>query len=110
MGMSEPLRDASGRSIDDEIIDRGRLRVMPDRHVATVDGRPLQLTPREFDLLQFFVRNPGRLLRREHIAAQVWSSAPTGRTIDVHVARLRGKLPAGAIQTVIRLGYRFVLE
>jgi DNA-binding response OmpR family regulator len=48
------------------------------------------------------------LLRRERIAAEVWGGR-AGRTIDIHVARLRARLPEGAIETVIRLGYRFVL-
>ncbi|MPZ70387.1 MAG: hypothetical protein GEU71_12795 [Actinobacteria bacterium] len=84
--------------------------VLPGEYIAGVDGDQLQLTRREFQLLALFVRNPGRLLRREEIAAEVWGTSPIGRTIDIHVARLRKKLPQGAIETVIRLGYRFIDE
>lgn len=92
-----------------EAILIGDLRVVPDEFVAELGGRPLSLTNKEFRLLVLFVRNPRRLLRREVIADAVWDGPLRGRTIDVHVARLRAQLPQGAIETVIRLGYRFVL-
>lgn len=85
------------------------LRVWPEQCVATLDGRELQLTQKELLLLALFIKNRGRVLRRERIAAEVWGGNAPGRTIDVHVARLRSKLPAGAIATVVRVGYRFVL-
>jgi two-component system, OmpR family, alkaline phosphatase synthesis response regulator PhoP len=93
-----------------EVIVRGPLQVAPGHHTATLHGERLPLTPREFELLMLFARNPGRLLRRESIAADVWGCDSPGRTIDIHVARLRSRLPEGAIETVIRLGYRFVLQ
>lgn len=109
MVMTDPLGSALERD-GTEVIERGRLVVVPGEYIASVDGNQLQLTRREFQLLELFVRNPGRLLRREEIAAEVWGSSPKGRTIDIHVARLRKKLPKGAIETVIRLGYRFIDE
>ncbi len=92
---------------DAEVIEIGDLRVVPDEFFATLGGRRLDLTRKQFLLLVLFVRNPGRLLRRELIAKEVWNSRTPGRTIDVHVARLRRRLPENAIETVIRLGYRF---
>lgn len=94
---------------EDDAILIGELRVLPEEFVAELRGRPLSLTNKEFRLLVLFARNPRRLLRREVIADAVWDGPLRGRTIDVHVARLRAQLPKGAIETVIRLGYRFVL-
>ena len=94
----------------DEWISLGDLSVSPDEFLAILKGETLHLTRQEFLLLALFVRNPGRLLRREQIAAEVWGGHAPGRTIDIHVARLRAKLPAGAISTIIRVGYRFTLE
>ena len=93
-----------------DAIEIGPLRVYPDEFVAMLDGERLSLTPKEFRLLVLFARNPGRLLRRNLISDEVWDSQARGRTIDIHVARLRNCLPAGAIETVIRLGYRFQMR
>jgi DNA-binding response OmpR family regulator len=94
---------------EDEEIVIGDLSVWPERFVATWRGKELQLTQKEMLLLMLFVRNRGRMLRREVIAAHVWDGSAPGRTIDLHVARLRAKLPRTAITTVIRVGYRFTL-
>lgn len=94
---------------NDEEITIGDLSIWPERFVATWRGEELQLTHKEMLLLMLFVRNPGRVLRREMIAAHVWGGSAPGRTIDIHVARLRSKLPDNAITTVIRVGYRFTL-
>ena len=79
---------------------------------ATFRGRKLTLTPREFDLLAFFVRHPGRVLVREELLRKVWGYDYVGetRTVDVHVRRLRAKLgdKSRLIQTVTGSGYKFV--
>jgi len=93
----------------EDVIVRGPLRITPSEFVATLHGERLQLTPKEFELLTLFAQNPDRLLRRAHIGAAVWGGEAPGRTIDIHVARLRSRLPEGAVETVVRLGYRFVL-
>ncbi len=81
-----------------------------DRSVARADGREVDLTRREFELLAFFLRNPGRVLSRERILSQVWGLEYLGesRTIDAHVRRLRQKLGAAAlhIETIVGAGYR----
>jgi DNA-binding response OmpR family regulator len=87
----------------------GPLSIDPAEFIASLDGNHLNLTPKEFGLLTLFARNRGRLLRREVIEREVWGGHASGRTIDIHVSRLRRILPAGAIQTVVRVGYRFVL-
>jgi DNA-binding response OmpR family regulator len=79
---------------------------------ATFRGRKLTLTPREFDLLAFFVRHPGRVLVRDELLRKVWGYDYVGetRTVDVHVRRLRAKLgdKGRLIQTVTGSGYKFV--
>ena len=79
---------------------------------ATFRGRTLTLTPREFDLLAFFVRHPGRVLVRDELLRKVWGYDYVGetRTVDVHVRRLRAKLgdKGRLIQTVTGSGYKFV--
>lgn len=79
---------------------------------VTVDGVPVRLTRREFDLLRCLVENRNRVLSRDRLLARVWgySQSIESRSVDVHVGRLRSKLgPAGAqIETLIGLGYRFV--
>jgi phosphate regulon transcriptional regulator PhoB len=81
-------------------------------HLATVSGRPLTLTPKEFDLLRALLEARGRVLSREFLLDRVWGYARAGeiesRTVDVHVRRLRVKLgPEGRrILTVKSVGYR----
>lgn len=94
---------------DEGVIEAGPLRLFPADFVATLDGERLRLTNKEFRLLVLLAANRGKVMRRELIALQVWDGSAPGRTIDIHVARLRRRLPEGAIETVIRVGYRFVL-
>jgi DNA-binding response OmpR family regulator len=96
--------------LDPRVVRIGPLEVFPDEFLATCGGRELQLTYKEFKLLELFVTHPGRLLRREFIAERAWDGYAPGRSVDISVSRLRKKLPPGAIKTVVRVGYRFVLE
>lgn len=89
----------------------GPISVDLEGYVATVDGAPLEMTKREFELLAFFLANPHRVLTRERILQQVWDLEYLGesRTIDAHVRRVRAKLgepAASLIETVVGLGYR----
>ncbi len=72
----------------------GRLRLDPARRELTRDGATVALKPKEFDLLWFFVRHPGRVYSREQLLGQVWGyDFPGGsRTVDVHIRWLREKL------------------
>ncbi|MEC3997548.1 response regulator transcription factor [Actinacidiphila sp. DG2A-62] len=84
---------------------------LPTRQV-TVDGAPVALTRKEFDLLALLAQRPGVVFRREQIISQVWRTAweGTGRTLEVHVASLRSKLRTPEmIETVRGVGYRFVV-
>jgi len=84
------------------------------KHEATRDGAPLDLSPREFSMLQFFVRNQGKVVTRDQLLDAVWGydHIPFTRTVDAHIAKLRKKIeevPAEPkhLITVHRLGYKF---
>ncbi|MFG2191262.1 winged helix-turn-helix domain-containing protein [Streptomyces sp. NPDC048639] len=91
----------------------GPVRVDEERRTADVDGRPLDLTYLEFELLAHLVAHPHRVHSRDHLVTTVWGYGHVGdgRTVDVHIARLRRKLGAAyreAIVTVRRVGYKYV--
>jgi two-component system phosphate regulon response regulator PhoB len=94
-----------------EALERGPLRIDPDRHRCFVHEDEVELTAKEFDLLLRLMKRPGLVMTREHLLDQVWGSdiAVTTRTIDTHMKRLREKLgEAGSlIETVRGVGYRF---
>ena len=77
-----------------------------------VDGRPVRLTRREFELLRCLVENRNRVLSRDRLLERVWGydRLIETRSVDVHIGRLRGKLGAAGpqVETVVGLGYRFV--
>ncbi len=77
-----------------------------------VDGEPVRLTRREFELLRYLVENKNRVLSRDRLLERVWGydRLIETRSVDVHIGRLRGKLAAAGrqIETVVGLGYRFV--
>ncbi|WP_089104408.1 response regulator transcription factor [Streptomyces hyaluromycini] len=89
----------------------GPVRIeLPTRQVS-VDGKVVQLTRKEFDLLALLAQRPGVVFRREQIISEVWRTSweGTGRTLEVHVASLRAKLRLPAlIETVRGVGYRLV--
>ena len=84
--------------------------MLPDRHEVFVDGRPVQLTYKEFQLLQLLLEAKGNVLTREILMDRVWDLAAEreNRTLDVHIRTLRAKLgEAGrCIETVRGVGYR----
>src|SRR5206468_8723383 len=92
----------------------GLLEIDRERFEVTVGGRPVDLTPKEFELLATLVAAPGRVYRRDELLDVVWGrdGFVEPRTVDVHLARLRrkfilAKLPAPRIDTVRGVGYRF---
>lgn len=88
----------------------GPLELWPSRRTVQLDGQPLTLTMREFDLLAFLMRSPGEVFTREALLRRVWGWDFDGgsRTVDVHVQTIRSKLGehANLIQTVRGVGYR----
>ena len=96
------------------VLESGPVRMDVDRHVVTVGGSPVQLPLKEFELLEFLLRNAGRVLTRSQLIDRVWGSDYVGdtKTLDVHVKRLRTKVepdPARPrhLLTVRGLGYKF---
>ena len=94
----------------DAVVEVGRLRLDAGARRVEVEGRELQMTPREFDLLRVLVENTGVVLSRDRILAGAWGSRFVGepKTVDVHVAWLRPKLEGSGIRvTTLRgVGYR----
>ena len=82
--------------------------VDPDNRTVTQNGRAVELTPREFDLLEQLMRNRGAALYRDVLYGRVWGGdLLDSRTLDLHIQRLRKKLGwADKIETVYRVGYR----
>ncbi|MFD8390200.1 winged helix-turn-helix domain-containing protein [Streptomyces sp. NPDC059680] len=103
----ETAADADGRAGGEPLV-----RIDPVRRTARVEGRELDLTYLEFELLAHLVAHPHRVHTRDQLVTTVWGYGHVGdgRTVDVHIARLRRKLGAQhrqAIQTVRRVGYKY---
>jgi two-component system response regulator CssR len=81
-----------------------------DKRQVKKGGMPLELTSKEFDLLFFLARNPGKPLSREQVLASVWGSDYFGsdRVVDDLIRRLRKKLPELSLETIYGYGYRLV--
>ena len=97
----------------DGVLTAGPVRMDVERHVVAVEGQPVALPLKEFDLLELLLRNAGRVLTRGQLIDRVWGSDYVGdtKTLDVHVKRLRAKIepdPANPIYllTVRGLGYK----
>jgi len=102
--------DATG-----EVLTGGPIRLDAARHEVTVRGDPVAFPPKEFELLESFLRSPGRLLTRERLIQRIWGGDYVGdtKTLDVHVKRLRQKIERDPhepehLLTVRGLGYKFV--
>ncbi|WP_235738211.1 response regulator transcription factor [Nocardioides alcanivorans] len=103
-------------SLEEGVLEAGPVRMDVERHVVTLDGSEQKLPLKEFELLEMFLRNPGRVLTRGQLIDRVWGSDYVGdtKTLDVHVKRLRAKLepdPASPtyLVTVRGLGYKLDL-
>ncbi len=97
-----------------QVLAAGPVRMDVERHVVTVDGAEVPLPLKEFDLLEYLLRNVGRVLTRGQLIDRVWGADYVGdtKTLDVHVKRLRSKIepdPASPrhLVTVRGLGYKF---
>jgi DNA-binding response OmpR family regulator len=97
-----------------QLIELEGLRIDLRRHEATVAGRPVELTAKEFELLAFFARSPGRVFTRAQLLDQVWGYSHSGyeHTVNSHINRLRNKIERDAanpdfILTVWGVGYKF---
>lgn len=107
-------RQGEEDTIADGILSAGPVRMDVERHVVSINGETQSFPLKEFELLEFLIRNSGRVLTRSQLIDRVWGSDYFGdtKTLDVHIKRLRAKIekdPANPvfIQTVRGLGYKF---
>ncbi len=108
------LRRSTGEPVQ-EVVEKGNLKIDPLSHVATLDGNPMDLSPREFALLYFLVRNAGKVFSRDTLLDRVWGHDAyiAARTVDVHVRWLRTRIEKNPdsperLVTVRGVGYKFV--
>jgi len=113
IGRFAAMAVSSGEQPSDEI-RHGELVIDEATYTAKLHGRTLDLTFKEFELLKYLARHPGRVFSRAQLLQEVWGYDYFGgtRTVDVHVRRLRAKLgdAEGLIGTVRNVGYRFETE
>lgn len=98
----------------DGTLSEGPVRMDVERHIVLVNNLPISLPLKEFELLEFLMRNAGRVLTRNQLIDRVWGSDYVGdtKTLDVHIKRLRSKIERDPAQpefilTVRGLGYKF---
>jgi two-component system response regulator RegX3 len=110
------LRRGAEPDLAPATLEAGPVRMDVERHVVTVGGNEQRLPLKEFELLEMFLRNPGRVLTRGQLIDRVWGSDYVGdtKTLDVHVKRLRAKLEPDPSEpkylvTVRGLGYKLDL-
>ena len=109
-------RGGEPEELTPSVVEAGPVRIDVDRHLVSVRGEIVPMPLKEFDLLEFLVRNAGRVLTRGQLIDRVWGSDYVGdtKTLDVHVKRVRAKIeedPANPLNlvTVRGLGYKFEL-
>ncbi len=102
------LRRISG----EHVIQLDELTINPDSYQVFLANRPVDLTPKEFQVLKLLALNPGKVFTREELLREVWSSDYYGgtRTVDVHIRRIRSKIETfrAYIDTVHGVGYRMM--
>ncbi|WP_459588417.1 response regulator transcription factor [Corynebacterium camporealensis] len=111
-----PAEPAVEEFVPDQILEGGRVRMDVERHTVAVDGEPVSMPLKEFDLLEYLLRNAGRVLTRGQLIDRIWGADYVGdtKTLDVHVKRLRSKIELQPsrpkhLVTVRGLGYKFEL-
>ncbi|MFE9769603.1 response regulator transcription factor [Streptomyces sp. NPDC005808] len=103
------MRRARPRQAASRTIDHGLLRIDATTREISIGGRSIELTRKEFDLLHLLASQPGTVISRRQLMAQVWDDtwSHRGRTIDTHVSSLRGKLGSSSwVITVRGVGFR----
>ena len=107
----EAILRRTGQNNPEDVISAGGIVIDKAAHLATVDGKPMELSFKEFELLTYFLENQGIALSREKILNNVWNYDYFGdaRTIDTHVKKLRSKLgeKGDYIKTIWGMGYKF---
>ena len=110
----EAILRRTGQSNPEDVLSAGGIVIDKAAHLATVDGNPMELSFKEFELLTYFLENAGIALSREKILNSVWNYDYFGdaRTIDTHVKKLRSKMgdKGEYIKTVWGMGYKFEVD
>ena len=110
----EAILRRTGQNNPEDVISAGGIVIDKAAHLATVDGKPMELSFKEFELLTYFLENQGIALSRGKILNNVWNYDYFGdaRTIDTHVKKLRNKLgdKGNYIKTIWGMGYKFEVE
>jgi two-component system response regulator RegX3 len=106
-------RRGDTESVDAGILEVGPVRMDVESHTVSVHGKEVSMPLKEFELLEFLLRNPGRVLTRAQLIDRVWGSDYVGdtKTLDVHVKRIRSRIEAdpaspAMLITVRGVGYR----
>jgi len=103
-------KNVSSENVDSDVLCVGSLELTRSKHTVKVDGKPVELTLKEFGLLECLLENTGIVLTRDQLLSKVWGYDFSGesRTVDVHVRTLRHKLGTAGdyIETVRGVGYR----
>lgn len=112
--MFRRVEGLESRAEDEDTLERGPLRIDVTRRAAWLEGQPVDLTAKEFDLLFYFAAHPGRVFTRNDLVDEVWGPGYAGyeHTVNSHINRLRGKINGAGdrqafIETVWGVGYRF---
>lgn len=100
-------KTAAAAAPQPNLLTAGEVALDPESRTVTRKGEPVNLTRREFDLLQYLLENPNRVLTREQLLSQVWGFDYAGETnaVDVYISFLRNKLGASVVETVRGVGY-----
>ena len=110
----EAILRRTGQNNPEDVISAGGIVIDKAAHLATVDGKPMELSFKEFELLTYFLENQGIALSREKILNSVWNYDYFGdaRTIDTHVKKLRSEMgdKGEYIKTVWGMGYKFEVD
>ena len=110
----EAILRRTGQSNPEDVLSAGGIVIDKAAHLATVDGNPMELSFKEFELLTYFLENEGIALSREKILNSVWNYDYFGdaRTIDTHVKKFRSKMgdKGEYIKTVWGMGYKFEVD
>ena len=108
-------RAGTQRHPSDGVLEAGGIRLDPERFEVTVEGEPVHMPRKEFELLELLMENAGRVLTRETLIDRIWGADYFGdtRTLDVHIKRLRAKCEPDPrnprhLVTIRGLGYKFV--
>lgn len=102
------LRRKKSNGTDKRIVIKN-IVIDPDKYQITIDGKPLTLPKKEFQLLLLLASKPDKVFTRDEIYNKIWTSDVVvgDRTIDVHIRKLREKLGENAIKTIKGVGYKF---